>query len=84
MKKILSLIILSVFYLNTLNAEVTWNMSEDGTLTISGTGEINYNSSWNPHRENIKQIIIIQNKFLEKKIFIHYFINIYLAIKIFK
>ena len=45
MKKKLLLIILSVFCLNTINAQVTWELSEDGTLTISGTGDMeDYNS----------------------------------------
>ena len=40
MKKKLLLIILCVFCLNTINAQVTWELSEDGTLTISGTGDM--------------------------------------------
>ena len=39
MKKILALIILSVFCLNAINAEITWKL-ENGTLTISGTGNM--------------------------------------------
>lgn len=63
MKKILSLIFLCVFCLNEINAEVTWELSEDGTLTISGTGDMNnysYQSyaPWFSQRESIKKVII--------------------------
>ena len=63
MKKILALIFISVFCINVINAEVTWKLSEDGTLTISGTGSmVNYSSGysvpWYPQRESIKNIII--------------------------
>ena len=64
MKKILSFIILSVFCLNTLNAEVTWNLSDDGTLTISGTDMPNYSygyydyAPWYSQRAKIKKVII--------------------------
>ena len=59
MKKIFTLIFLSVLCLNAINAEVTWNLSEDGTLTISGTGDMEdyyYNSR--PWPINIKNVII--------------------------
>ena len=63
MKKILSFIILSVFCLNTLNAEVTWNLSDDGTLTISGTDMPNYSNyrkyaPWYSQTGKIKKVII--------------------------
>ena len=73
MKKIITLIFLSVFCLNAINAEVTWELSEDGTLTISGTGKMkNYGSDhgdgyyapdfplapWYSQRESIKNVII--------------------------
>ena len=57
MKKILTLIFLSVFCLNAINAEVTWELSVDGTLTISGTGDIK-TMPWNSQRKEIKKIII--------------------------
>lgn len=40
MKKLFTLIFLSFFCLNAINAEVTWELSDDGTLTISGTGDM--------------------------------------------
>ena len=73
MKKKILLIILSIFCLNAINAEVTWELSEDGTLTISGTGDMedytysitdNYSCSSAPWcnqrelKESIKKIII--------------------------
>ena len=56
MKKIFTLIFLSVFCLNAINAEVTWNLSDDGTLTISGTGTVFYNHKYS--KGDIKKIII--------------------------
>ncbi len=64
MKKFLSLILLGVFYFNTANAEVIWNLSKDGTLAISGTGNMenydyqNNRAPWYSQRESIKNIII--------------------------
>ena len=62
MKKFLSLIFLSIFCLNAINAEVTWKL-EGNTLTISGTGDMEtcYTSTWAPwgHLYNsIKNVII--------------------------
>ena len=42
---------------------VTWGISNDGTLTISGTGEIKYTYSgskypWGPYTDEIKRIIV--------------------------
>ena len=37
MKKIFTLILLSMITFNAIHAEITWNLSDDGTLTISGT-----------------------------------------------
>jgi hypothetical protein len=32
--------------MNAIHAEITWNLSDDGTLTISGTGDMDdYTSS---------------------------------------
>ena len=48
MKKILLLFCLSLLSLSTLHAEITWSLSDDGTLTISGTNMPDYNESGGP------------------------------------
>lgn len=58
MKKILSLIILSVFCLNAINAGVTWELSEDSTLTIAGTGDMDDSAPWYLKRKSIKYVVI--------------------------
>ncbi len=61
MKKLLTLIFISVFCLNAINAEITWTLSDDGTLTISGTDMPNYFATKNPwysQRNKIKRVII--------------------------
>ena len=67
MKKILTLIFFSVFCLNAINAYVLWELSDAGTLTISGTGmpdysydssDHSYNFPWYNQRKKIKNIII--------------------------
>ena len=67
MKKILTLIFLSVFCLNAINAKITWELSEDGTLTISGTDMPNYEFSfvnpqntppWYNDRLKINKVVI--------------------------
>ncbi len=61
MKNFLILIFLYSFCLNAINAEVTWNLSQDGTLTISGTGDM-YSFEkpvpWGAKRLEIKKVII--------------------------
>ena len=60
MKKVL-LILLAVFSFNAVNAEITWSLSDDGTLTISGTDMPYYyysSAPWNSQRDKIKKIII--------------------------
>ena len=61
MKKIFTLIILCVFCMNTINATVTWKLSDDGTLTISGTSMPDYQEKDIPCRsqrdKNKKEII---------------------------
>ena len=48
---------------NAINAEITWTLS-DGTLTISGTGEmpnyslVNQNQPWSSKKSTIKKVII--------------------------
>ena len=61
MKKIITLIILCVFCMNTINATVTWKLSDDGTLTISGTSMPDYfekDIPWRSERDKIKKVII--------------------------
>ena len=62
MKKIL-LLLLCVLSFNAIHADVTWNLSDDGTLTISGTGVMPnyYNGSdapWYFQRGVIKNVVI--------------------------
>ena len=57
MKKIFTLTFLSVFCLNAINAEIMWELSDDGTLTISGIGDME-TSPWYSQRESIKNVII--------------------------
>ena len=67
MKKLLTLIFLSLISLNVIHAEITWNLSEDGTLTISGTDMPDYSNPhyaytdyapWYSQRDKIKKVII--------------------------
>lgn len=63
MKKIFTLIILSVFCLNAIHAETTWTLSDDGTLTISGTTDmpdyfLESDVPWNDKRNVIKKVVI--------------------------
>ena len=43
--------------MNAINAEVTWELSDYGTLTISGTGDMESASLWY-QKDNIKKVII--------------------------
>ena len=61
MKKSLLLILLSIFSFTTIHAEITWTLSDDGTLTISGTDMPDYGyrgAPWFSQRDNIKKVII--------------------------
>ena len=60
MKKNLLIILLTVFSFNAINAEVTWKISNDGTLTISGTDMPNYynGAPWFENKDKIKKIVI--------------------------
>ena len=64
MKKFLLTIILSIVSFNMIHADVTWKLSEDGTLTISGTNMPDYYSSysskapWLSQKEKIKKAVI--------------------------
>lgn len=66
MKKIFLLVFLSVFSLSTIHAEITWDLSDDGTLTISGTDMPNYRNGYNhevPWYSQLYEIkkIVIEN-----------------------
>ena len=52
MKKVL-LILLAVFSFNAVKAEITWSLSDDGTLTISGTDMPGYylNTPWESQKK---------------------------------
>ena len=60
MKKIL-LIILSVFSFSIIHAEITWTLSDDGTLSISGADMPDYitpAAPWSSQKAKIKKIVI--------------------------
>ena len=56
MKKIFSLIILSILCITQIYAEIAWTF-DGNTLIISGTGEVG-NSSWKHLRDAIRTVII--------------------------
>ena len=62
MKKIFLFVFFCIFSLCTIHAEITWSLSDDGTLTISGTDipdYYKYNASpWCYNRE-IKKVVIV-------------------------
>ena len=60
MRKTLLLLILTLFSFSAIHAEITWNLSEDGTLTISGTGDIpgSAGAPWYSRFYEIKKVII--------------------------
>jgi len=61
MKKIFTLIFLSILSFNVIHAEITWTLSDDGILTISGTDIPNYyyaNVPWYSQQDKIKKVII--------------------------
>ena len=63
MKKILTLILFFLIAFNAIHANITYNLSDDGTLTISGTDMPNYHDiygsyPWDSQRNKIKKIII--------------------------
>ena len=74
MKKLLTLIFLSITSFCQIHAEITWTLSNDGTLTISGTDMPNYyyedrederygppyisNIPWVDRRYGIKKVVI--------------------------
>ena len=64
MKKLLLLIFLYIFSIGVIHAEITWTLSNDGTLTISGTDMPDYDFSgsnfapWYFQKDKIKKIVI--------------------------
>ena len=60
MKKHILFILLSIFSLESIHAEIEWTLSDDGTLTISGTDMPNYyyRGPWDNEQDNIKKVII--------------------------
>ena len=61
MKKAIILFVLSLFTNGAVHADVSWKMSDDGTLTIFGTKMDDYelnNAPWSFRRNIIKKVII--------------------------
>ena len=42
---------------NAIHAEITWSLSSNGTLTISGTGDME-DTPWSYQRNNIQKVVI--------------------------
>ena len=62
MKKFLLFLFFTLFSFSAIHAEITSTLSDDGTLTISGTGDMpdykQYNTPWFDDREKIKKVVI--------------------------
>ena len=62
MKKLFTLIFACFIPFNAILAEITWTLSDDGTLTISGTDMPDYYSTnnlpWFTQRSKIKKVVI--------------------------
>ena len=64
MKKSLLLIFISIFSFATIHADITWTLSDDGTLSISGNNMPNYDcyeprfAPWYSQRDKIKKVVI--------------------------
>jgi hypothetical protein len=63
MRKNILLLILTLFSFSAIHAEITWTLSDDGTLTISGTGNMTdyeyFNDApWFYRRSEIRNVII--------------------------
>ena len=62
MKKFFTFVLLSMIAFNGIHADITWTLSDDGILTISGTDMPNYeytnNAPWYSLTSKIKQIEI--------------------------
>ena len=57
MKKKILLLFFSLLSFNAIHAEITWTLSADGTLTISGTDMPN-GQPWGAQARNIKKVVI--------------------------
>ena len=61
MKKVFTLIVLCVFSFGIIHAEITWSLSDDGTLTVSGTDMPDYSpkkAPWYSRRQIIEKVVI--------------------------
>ena len=62
MKKNIFLLLFALFSFSAIHAEIEWTLSEEGRLTISGTGDmrdfVSYNTPWYKNREKIKKVVI--------------------------
>ena len=61
MRKTLLLLILTLFSFSAIHAKISWEISNDGTLTISGTSMPDYNiggAPWYSRHEEIKKAVI--------------------------
>ena len=61
MKKIFTLILLSMIAFNAIHAEIKWTLLQDGTLIISGSGSMPNDCRglyWYSQRGKIKKVII--------------------------
>ena len=61
MKKFFTFIVLCVFSIGTIHAKITWSLSDDGTLTISGTDMPDYIGNaapWSSNKYSIMKVVI--------------------------
>ena len=61
MKKIFTLFLFSMITFNAIHAEITWTLSENGTLTISGTDMPDYidnEAPWSSNKYSIMEVVI--------------------------
>ena len=61
MKKIFTLFLFSMITFNAIHAEITWTLSENGTLTISGTDMPDYIGNaapWSSNKYSIMKVVI--------------------------
>ena len=62
MRKNILLLLLALFSFSAIHAQITSTLSDDGTLTISGTGDMpnygDYKAPWYNDRDKIKTVVI--------------------------